>query len=110
MHTPNRFAILALIYGGGNTIRARLVKDIPYWVFHGDLDDIVPVSESRKMVDALQRAEAPEVKFTRYPNLKHNSWTDAYNNVELYRWMLGHVNVRGGDKVVLPDGDKVSVA
>lgn len=64
------------------------IKHIPHWVHHGELDDIIPISASKKMVDALQKAGAPEVKFTRYPDLAHDSWTAAYGTLELWRWML----------------------
>jgi len=39
------------------------------------------------MVEALEKAGA-DVQFTRYPELMHDSWTAAYSNLEVYRWML----------------------
>ena len=59
-------------------------------VFHGDQDDIIPVLASIQMIDALEKAHAKEVNFTRYPDLKHDSWTPTYNNPDIYRWMLSH--------------------
>ena len=39
-----------------------------------------------------QRPEGPgaDVKFTVYPEAKHDSWTETYNNPELYSWFLAH--------------------
>jgi predicted peptidase len=41
------------------------------------------------MVKALKEAGA-DVKFTIYPEAGHDSWTEAYNNPELYQWLLSH--------------------
>jgi predicted peptidase len=57
-------------------------------VHHGELDDIVSISESEKMVRALERAGALVVKFTRYPELAHDSWTEAYGQLELWDWVF----------------------
>jgi len=42
------------------------------------------------MVNALKKYGAKDegVKFTRYPNLMHDSWTRAYGGIELFEWML----------------------
>ena len=87
---PNRFAAIAPICGGGQPARARRIKNIPIWVFHGAKDPTVPIKASQDMVDALKAAEAPEVKFTIYPEAGHDSWTETYNNPELYTWFLAH--------------------
>jgi hypothetical protein len=61
------------------------------------------------MVRALEKAGAPEVRFTRYPDLMHDSWTAAYGNAEVYKWMLGHKRRVEGDEKVVPEENKVSV-
>jgi len=66
---------------------ARKIGKTPAWVFHGDADDTIPVTESRKMVDAL-RAVGGDVRCTEYPGIKHNSWDKAYNEPELPTWLL----------------------
>ena len=87
---PNRFAAIAPICGGGQAFRVRRIKDVPVWVFHGAKDPVVPVKSSQDMVDALKAAGAPEVKFTIYPEAMHDSWTETYDNPELYTWFLAH--------------------
>ena len=84
---PNRFAALAPVCGGGEPERAEIIRHVPQWVFHGALDDVVPVEESRAMVKALER-EGASVRYTEYPDLAHDSWTAAYSTPELYDWML----------------------
>jgi predicted esterase len=69
-------------------------------VHHGQRDEIIPLRASQQMVEALERAGA-DVKFTRYPDLLHDSWSAAYSNLEVYQWMLGcHRTVKGDDVVV----------
>ena len=87
---PSRFAAIAPICGGGDARRAaRSLRSMPTWVFHGEKDNVVPISQSEVMVDALKKA-GNDVKFTRYPNAEHDSWTETYNNPELYSWLLQH--------------------
>lgn len=39
------------------------------------------------MVEALKKAKG-NVQFTVYPDADHDSWTETYNNPELYTWLL----------------------
>ena len=123
---PDRFAALAPVCGGVRfpraesrlrvtavpentadpyTFVARGVRHIPTWIFHGGADPVVPVMESRQMVEALRALGAP-VKYTEYPGVGHNSWDPAYAEPELWTWMLektrepGHGNrdTVGGDE------------
>ena len=60
---------------------------IPVWVFHGAKDTDVSPQESTRMVEALEGCGG-NVKFTLYPELRHDCWTKTYNNPELYEWFL----------------------
>jgi predicted peptidase len=86
---PERFAAIAPVCGRSNRTTACLIKDIPVWVFHGAKDEVVPISESERMVTALQECGA-DVRFTVYPEAGHDSWTETYDNPELYAWFLKH--------------------
>jgi acetyl esterase/lipase len=46
-------------------------RDPPFLVVHGELDDIVPISQSDLLVEAL-KAKGSEVEYIRDPNLKHS--------------------------------------
>lgn len=109
MHTPERFATLTPICGGGDRLRASLIKDVPQWVHHGELDDIIPIQESETMVKALERLKARDVRFTRYPDAAHDSWTAAYNTVDVWKWMLENRRGDAPEAVRLPEEDKVDV-
>jgi predicted peptidase len=84
---PDRFAAIAPVCGGSNPFLAKNLKDTPAWVFHGAKDKVVPLHRSQEMVDALEKAGG-NVKFTVYPDATHDSWTETYNNPELYEWFL----------------------
>ncbi len=91
---PERFAAIAPICGGGIwaygfPARVCELKTMPVWNFHGALDDVVPISESEKLVEALE-ACGGDVQFTVYPDAEHDSWTETYNNPALYDWFLSH--------------------
>lgn len=84
-----RFAAIVPICGGGAAYNVCALKDVPVWTFHGLLDQVVPIEETTKMVRALQRCDG-NVQFTVYPMAGHDSWTETYDNPELYEWLLNH--------------------
>ncbi|KAI9014710.1 Alpha/Beta hydrolase protein [Gaertneriomyces semiglobifer] len=87
VHNPGRFAAIAPICGGADNARLGLIKHLPIWAFHGAQDDIVPVSHSEQAVEALKELGA-NVQYTQYPRLKHDSWTETYNKLDLFKWFL----------------------
>ncbi len=68
---------------------ALKVQHIPAWVFHGEADGTVPVSESRQMVAVLYALKA-DVHYNEYPGVGHNSWDYAYKEPGLLSWFLSH--------------------
>jgi len=85
---PDKFAALAVVCGMTPLPYANWInKDLPIWVFHGDQDKSIPISESVNMVDKL-KAMGYNVKFTIYEGVGHNSWKNAYANEELYSWFI----------------------
>ena len=90
---PDRFAAAAPICGGGMRIMAYGLKDVPIWAFHGAKDQVVPVEESKEMVAAV-KVRGGNAKLTVYPEANHDSWTETYNNPELYDWFLKHRKVK----------------
>jgi predicted peptidase len=86
---PERFAAIAPICGGGDKLFAKGAKDVPIWAFHGAKDPVVPLERSQEMVDAINAAGG-NAKLTVYPEAGHDSWTQTYENPELYKWFLSH--------------------
>ena len=95
---PEKFAAIVPICGGGQLISLLLsnrekgpaLKTLGVWAFHGGKDPLVPLEESQRMVDALKKVGAQDVKLTVYPEAQHDAWTEAYKNPELYDWLLKH--------------------
>ncbi len=97
---PDRFAAAIPICGGGETARVwpeqangfeldelLKAKHVPLRVFHGSDDPVIPVEESRLLVEALQAAGA-DVELTVYPGVGHDSWTRTYADPELFTWLF----------------------
>jgi predicted peptidase len=64
----------------------RLAKT-PIWIFHGEVDQVVPVNGSREPFNALKAANA-DVRYTELLGLDHNSWDAAYGSEEFTRWLF----------------------
>lgn len=86
---PDLFAALVPICGGGQPRMARGLRGMPIWVFHGAKDNVVPLSQSEQMVEAVE-AVGGNIEFTIYPEAQHDSWTQTYDNPKLYEWLLSH--------------------
>jgi predicted peptidase len=91
---PQRFAAIAPICGGGQRYLAERLRNVPVWAFHGAKDPVVPLRESTEMVEALKRAGG-EAQLTVYPEAQHDSWTQTYDNLQLYEWFLSHRRGQG---------------
>ncbi len=91
---PARFAAVVPV-ASGYDITSDVVppnicdlKDVPIWVFHGALDDIVLPDQVTAMVQALQACPG-NVRFTLYPDADHlGSSNRAYADPQLYDWLL----------------------
>ncbi len=85
---PGKFAAMAVVCGMTPVPYASWIdRKMPIWVFHGEEDKSIPISESEDMVNTLQKM-GYDVRFTRYPGVGHNSWIQAYNTDELYDWFM----------------------
>jgi len=90
MVEPWRFAAIAPIASGWERLEdACKLKDMPIWAFHGAKDGAVPIDLDQKIVDAV-KACGGDIRFTIYPDAGHDSWTETYDNPELYAWFLRH--------------------
>lgn len=86
-YTPERFAAILPICGGGEALSTRRLTKLPVWAFHGAKDPVVPLKRSEDMVEALKKLKG-NVKFTVYPDALHDSWTETYANPEVFKWLL----------------------
>lgn len=87
---PERFAAAVPICGGGKPEdMAAPLAGLPIWVFHGKQDRVVPVARSEAMVQAIREAGGGDsIRLTVYPEAGHDSWTMAYDDPELWKWLF----------------------
>lgn len=83
---PRLFAAIAPMCGPAVIWWAYRARNIPTWVWHGALDDAVPVSESEKMVAFLRELGA-DVRFTRIEDGIHPI-REPFDGDELFDWLL----------------------
>lgn len=63
------------------------ISDLPIWLFHGEQDPVVPVEVSKEVYEKMLPQNA-QIKITLYPEAKHDSWTQTFENDEVYKWLL----------------------
>lgn len=86
---PEKLAAIVPICGPKVESVVEKIAEIPVWVFHGAKDQAVKIDNSDTMVRLLKEKGA-EPKYTVYPEADHDSWTETYDNEELYTWLLSH--------------------
>lgn len=84
---PTTFAAAVPICGGGNTAKASLIAKTPIWAFHGNEDEMVHVSESRRMIAALKKAGG-QPRYTEYKGVGHHSWERAFKEPDFLSWIF----------------------
>jgi predicted peptidase len=85
---PNTFAAAFAICGGDDIQNAKKYRRVPLWLFHGVKDDVVPVQLSQSLADQLEKIGAKNIKLTLYPEVKHNSWDNAFAEPNLLPWLF----------------------
>lgn len=86
---PERFAAAVPICARIVPLPLPRLSHLPIWAFHGDADEVVPVSDAQRTADGLN-AIGGNVRLTIYPGVGHDSWSQTYSKPELYDWLLSH--------------------
>lgn len=95
---PAPFAAVVVVSGRGmNSIES--LRHAAVWIFHGELDEGVPVADARSMFNEL-KAAGGDVQLTIYPDIGHNALTPALKNEELWKWLFAQE--RSPDPKTLP--------
>ncbi len=85
----NPFAAAASVCGASSYIPIRIKDPVPVWAFHGTADDVVPPWITTLTADQWKQAGG-EVRVSMYEGVNHGSWERAYNEPELWDWLLSH--------------------
>ena len=92
MAAPERFAAMAPICGTGIYWFGESLVDIPIMIYHGDCDEIVPLSESISMVNSVNK-RGGNAQIEICYGLGHNAWDVAYSGDRLMNWFLQYKKV-----------------
>ncbi len=87
LQVAEKFSAIAPICGGGMNWRAWYLRNIPIRVFHGRLDDIVPITHSEAMVNSI-KLQGGNIEFTIYDDLGHCCWDRAFEETDLISWLV----------------------
>ena len=63
------------------------LEAISFRIFHGLLDDVVPVANDIAIYKELKKCNK-EVELTLFNDAGHDCWTQVYDNPETYAWLL----------------------
>ncbi|MDG1890277.1 MAG: phospholipase [Verrucomicrobiota bacterium] len=106
---PAFFAAAVPICGGGNPFRLPAnrppvktgivnqfdpegllrASKLPVWAFHGSEDSSVPILETERMLDLLQKGGNRNARFTAYEGVGHvGAWQRAYGDPALWQWLF----------------------
>ncbi|RAK20222.1 phospholipase/carboxylesterase [Flavobacterium aquaticum] len=77
------------ICGGGNVKDGCKLATIPLWIQHGDVDYIVPMSESKKVVEAIKKCdENADVTLTIIKGGNHGNVERLFHEDAMYDWLF----------------------
>ncbi len=84
---PELFAAALPVCGGGDPRAAARLVGLPFHIWHGLDDRVVPAQRSQRMVEALQEAGA-QVTFHALAGVGHDVWRQAYGGDGSLPWLF----------------------
>ena len=84
---PDYFAAAFAICGGGNSAWSKTLSKTPFWIFHGNKDNVVSYHFSKQMFRKMKRFNKA-TKFTSYEGVNHESWNNAFQEIQLFPWIF----------------------
>jgi predicted peptidase len=86
---PMLFAAAVVIAAGGQATRGLRYALRPIWFFHGELDEVVPVEQPRRIVAAI-RSAGGSVRYTEYKGEGHGLAWLVVREDSLLPWIFSH--------------------
>jgi hypothetical protein len=84
---PGIFAAAIPVCGGGEEELAKNMADVSIWAFHGSDDLLVPVSYSRKMVNALRKVGS-KPRYTEFSGADHYIGKRVAETPDIWDWFF----------------------
>jgi predicted peptidase len=88
INNPHKYAAMISICAANIPVNyIKNVSSLPVWFFHGEKDVVIPVQQTIEAYE-IMKALKPETRLTIYPEANHDSWTQTFENDEVYHWLL----------------------
>ncbi|WP_163323740.1 carboxylesterase family protein [Draconibacterium mangrovi] len=88
LNYPDIPAAAIPVCGAGDPSLAYKIASIPIWAFHGDRDEVVPLSGTTDMIDKLKQMGNNQIRLTIFENVGHEAYDMAWKNSELVSWVF----------------------
>lgn len=86
---PDKFAAAVPICGGGDPSKAKILKNLSVWAFHGENDNVIKPSFTKDIMQELIKVQQNKTsKMTIYPNVGHGAWIPAFKENEILSWLF----------------------
>jgi pimeloyl-ACP methyl ester carboxylesterase len=85
---PDMFAAGYVECGNGSIDIAPILAKIPFWMFHGSDDPVVPVQPTRDLYQAVLDQGGTQIRYTEYKDVGHNVWDYTPRETTLKTWFL----------------------
>jgi len=85
---PGMFAAAVPIGGTVAPRSAPAASDLPVWVFHGELDERVPVARARAIVSAIWITGGESLRYTEHRGAGYGIWASVWEEPRLLPWLF----------------------
>jgi poly(3-hydroxybutyrate) depolymerase len=97
---PDMFTAGYAVCGWATPQMAPQLSQLPFWIFHGERDDVVPVEGSRGIYNAVVANGGKQIRYTEFQGVKHDAW-NYVNDDKTYRWLLAQK--KGASALPMPN-------
>lgn len=88
---PERVAAAMAFCGGGTVKDYSGLCSVPLWIIHGTADQLVPVGQSRKVVNAMKLVgDTSLLRYDEWVGVNHSRLARMFYIQEVYDWLLCH--------------------
>ncbi len=88
---PGTVAAAMALCGGATAKDLSGLNSVPLWIIHGTADRAVPISQSRRVVEAMKAAgPVPLLRYDEWPGVNHGQLARLLYMQETYDWLLSH--------------------
>ena len=88
---PEKVAAAMALCGGGHLSSYCGLTQVPLWIIHGTADRKVPVSQSKKVVNAMENCgNTSLLLFDQLKNVNHSQLARFFYLPQTYEWLFAH--------------------